>query len=72
VGGIAQDVRGRDADCKFIVAIAIEVLLPKGFGRVRLQHVNDVSGARITYDFFRTFDLSCSWEGWYKQEEQDL
>jgi hypothetical protein len=26
----------------------------------------------ITYDFFRTFDLSCSGEGWYKQEEQDL
>ena len=47
VGGIAQGVRGRGADCKFIVAIAIEVLSPKGFGRVRLQHVNDVSGASL-------------------------
>jgi hypothetical protein len=26
----------------------------------------------ITYDFFRTFDLSFSREGWYKQEERDL
>ena len=26
----------------------------------------------ITYDFFRTFDLNSSWEGWYKQEERDL
>src|ERR1039458_2314498 len=47
VGGVAQGVRGRGADCKFIVAIAIEVLSPKGFGRVRLQHVNDVSGASL-------------------------
>jgi transposase-like protein len=47
VGGIAQGVRGRGADCKFIVAIAIEVLSPKGFGRVRLHHVNDVSGASL-------------------------
>jgi transposase-like protein len=47
VGGIAQGVRGRGADCKFIVAIAIEVLSPKGFGRVRLQHVKDVSGASL-------------------------
>src|ERR1035441_3175543 len=47
VGGVAQGVRGRGADCKFIVAVAIEVLSPKGFGRVRLQHVNDVSGASL-------------------------
>jgi hypothetical protein len=47
VGGIAQGIRGRGADCKFIVAVAIEVLSPKGFGRVRLQHVNDVSGASL-------------------------
>ena len=31
----------------FIVAIAIEVLSPKGFGRARLQHVNDVSAASL-------------------------
>ena len=27
---------------------------------------------RITYDFFRTFDLSLVGGGWYKQEERDL
>jgi hypothetical protein len=27
---------------------------------------------RITYDIFRTFDLSFMLGGWYKQEEQDL
>lgn len=47
VGGIAQGVRGRGADRKFIVVIAIEVLSPKGFGRARLQRVNDVSGASL-------------------------
>ena len=47
VGGIAQGVRGRGADGRFIVAIAIEVLSPKGFGRMRLQHVNDVSAASL-------------------------
>jgi hypothetical protein len=45
VGGIEHDVRGRGTDSKFIVMIAIEGLSPKGFGRVRLQRVNDVSGA---------------------------
>jgi transposase-like protein len=28
--------------------------------------------SRITYDFFRTFNLSLDGGGWYKQEEQDL
>jgi hypothetical protein len=32
---------------KFIVVIAIEVLSPKGFGRVRMQRVDDVSGASL-------------------------
>jgi transposase-like protein len=27
---------------------------------------------RITYDILRTFDLSRSLGGWYKQEERDL
>ncbi len=47
VGGIEQGVRGRGTETKFIVVIAIEVLSPKGFGRVRMQHVDDVSGARL-------------------------
>ena len=47
VGGIEHGVRGRGTDRKFIVAIAIEVLSPKGFGRVRLNRVDDVSGASL-------------------------
>ena len=44
VGGIEQGVRGRGTNKKFIVGIAIEVLSPKGFGRVRLRRIRDVSG----------------------------
>jgi len=47
VGGIEHGVRGRGTDRKFIVVIAIEVLSPKGFGRVRLNRVDDVSGASL-------------------------
>ena len=46
-GGIDQGVRGRGTECKFIVAIAVEVLSPKGFGRIRLGRVDDVSGASL-------------------------
>jgi hypothetical protein len=46
VGGIENGVRGRGTENKFIVVIAIEVLSPKGFGRVGLQRVKDVSGAK--------------------------
>jgi len=47
VGGIEQGMRGRGTECKFIVAIAVEVLSPKGFGRIRLGRVDDVSGASL-------------------------
>ena len=47
VGGIEHGVRGPGTESKFIVVIAIEVLSPKGFGRVRLERVNDVSGASL-------------------------
>jgi len=43
VGGIAEGTRGRGAERKFIVVIAIELLDPIGFGRVRLRRVADVS-----------------------------
>jgi transposase-like protein len=48
VGGIEQGKRGRGAERKFIVAIAIELVDPKGFGRVRLRRVDDVSSASLT------------------------
>jgi transposase-like protein len=39
VGGREEGRHGRAADTKSIVAIAVEVKQPKGFGRVRMQRV---------------------------------
>ena len=39
--------RGRGADKKEIVVIAVEIKEPKGFGRVRMQRIPDVSGASL-------------------------
>ncbi len=47
VGGIEQGKPGRGAERKFIVVIAIELLDPKGFGRVRLRLVEDVSSSSL-------------------------
>jgi len=43
VGGEEQGVTGRQTETKAIVAIAVEIKHPKGFGRVRMQHVPDVT-----------------------------
>jgi len=43
-GAVAGGRRGRGAENKEIVVIALEVLRPKGFGRVRMRRVPDVSG----------------------------
>jgi len=48
VGGDEEDVRGRQTETKAIVAVAIEVLEPRGFGRVRLRRVADVSAGSLT------------------------
>ena len=47
VGGIEQGRRGRGTERTFIVAIAIEVLSPVGFGRVRLKRVVDTSSRSL-------------------------
>jgi transposase-like protein len=47
VGGFAHGKRGRGAERKSIVVIAVEVLSPKGFGRVRMRHVPNASGASL-------------------------
>jgi len=39
--------RGRGSENKKIVAIAVEVLSPKGFGRVRMQRILDVSAKNL-------------------------
>lgn len=47
VGGVKRGgKRGRGA-VKSIVAIAVELKEPKGFGRVRLRHIPDASGASL-------------------------
>jgi ISXO2-like transposase domain len=43
IGGVEGGVDGRQTDTKSIVAIAVEIEKPKGFGRIRLQRVPDVS-----------------------------
>jgi transposase-like protein len=43
LGGVEGGVFGRQTDTKAIVAIAVEIKNPKGFGRIRLQRVEDVS-----------------------------
>ena len=48
VDGEEAGVSGRETQKKAIVAIAVEVLSPKGFGRVRLRRVPDVSAASLT------------------------
>lgn len=48
VGGHAQGgPGGRGAEGKEIVLIAVEIHLPKGFGRVRMRRVWDVAAARL-------------------------
>ncbi len=47
VGGVEEGVHGRETCKKSIVVIALEILAPKGFGRVRLRRGPDVSGLRL-------------------------
>jgi transposase-like protein len=75
VGGIERGVRGRGIDTKFIVVIAIEVLPSKGFGRVRLQRLNDVSGASLIPFVTAAVDAGTEvrtdgWRGYYGLSEQ--
>jgi hypothetical protein len=44
VGGVEEGVRGRETHEKSIVVMAVEVLSPKGFDRVRMHRIPDVSG----------------------------
>lgn len=47
VGGHEQGVRGRETRRKAIVAIAVELAAPRGFGRARLRRVPDVSAESL-------------------------
>ncbi len=43
--------RGRGSEKKEIVVIAVEVHSPKGFGRVRMRRIPDVSGQALCLSF---------------------
>ena len=47
VGGVEHGGKRGRGTAKPIVVIALEVLAPKGFGRVRMRHVPDASGANL-------------------------
>lgn len=66
VGGEEPGVRGRETYKKAIVAIAIEIHSPKGFGRVRLRRVTDVSAdslTRFVCDAVEPGSIVCT-DGW--------
>ncbi len=44
VGGEEEGLVGRQIEKKAIVVVAVEVYEPKGFGRIRLRQIPDVSG----------------------------
>ena len=48
VGGEEKGTHGRQTETKAIVAIAIEIHSPMGFGRVRMRQVPDVSSDSLT------------------------
>ena len=48
VGGLEEGAHGRQTEKKAIVVIAVEIHFPKGFGRVRLGRVPDVSAQSLT------------------------
>jgi len=45
--GTESGTAGRRVETKDIVAVAVEMRSPKGFGRIRLRRVDDVSGASL-------------------------
>jgi len=47
VGGVKQGGKRGRGTTKSIVVIAIEVFDPKGFGRIRMRHIPDASGASL-------------------------
>ena len=54
IGGIKAGKRGRGAHGKALVAVAVESLNPKGFGRCRLRTIPDAEAATL-----RSFLLDC-------------
>lgn len=47
IGGVEQGGKRGRGTSKAIVAIAVELKDPKGFGRIRMRHIADASGAHL-------------------------
>lgn len=47
LGGVEQGGKRGRGTSKSIIAIAVEVLEPKGFGRIRMRHIPDASGPNL-------------------------
>jgi transposase-like protein len=47
VGGVEHGGKRGRGSAKSVVAIAVEILEPKGLGRLRMRHVSDASGANL-------------------------
>lgn len=47
VGGVQEGGKRGRGTTKSIVAIAVEIRQPKGFGRVRMRHIPEASGASL-------------------------
>jgi len=47
IGGVKQGGKRGRGSAKSIVVIAIEIIDPKGFGRVRMRHILDASGESL-------------------------
>jgi transposase-like protein len=71
VGGVEADAQGRKTDTKAIVAVAVEIENPKGFGRIRLKHVPDVSAESLLPFIDEAIELGTSvhtdgWQAYWK------
>ena len=58
VGGEEEGTHGRETYKKAIVVIAVEMREPKGFGRIRVKRVPDVSSASLHRSCARLFSLA--------------
>jgi transposase-like protein len=66
VGGVETDAQGRKTETKAIVAVAVEVENPKGFGRIRLKHIPDVSAESLLPFIYDAVEAGASihTDGW--------
>ena len=76
VGGISSGgKRGRGAENKELVVIAVEMHEPKGFGRIRMKRINDASSDSLTEFVSEAVEpgatiLTDAWKGYNNLEKR--